>query len=72
MGYKQFVADLKAAKEAKIDDGVTEIRPGESEGSVSFNYTHQKLVSPLEIQVLDQSNTPHLVPSAIHPRTSTN
>ncbi|KAK7225254.1 hypothetical protein V2G26_013257 [Clonostachys chloroleuca] len=55
MGYKQFVADLKAAKEAKIDDGVTEIRPGESEGSVSFNYTHQKLVSPLEIQVLDQN-----------------
>uniref|UniRef100_A0A8H7TQA4 PARP catalytic domain-containing protein n=1 Tax=Bionectria ochroleuca TaxID=29856 RepID=A0A8H7TQA4_BIOOC len=55
MGYKQFVADLRAAKEADIDAGVTEIRPGESEGSVSFNYTHQKLVSPLEIHVLDQN-----------------
>ncbi|CAH0031767.1 unnamed protein product [Clonostachys rhizophaga] len=55
MGYRQFVADLRAAKEANINDGVREIRTGESEGSVSFNYTHQKLVSPLEIQVLDQN-----------------
>ncbi|CAG9982857.1 unnamed protein product [Clonostachys byssicola] len=55
MGYKQFVADLRAAKEANIDGGVTEIRPGESEGSVSFNYIHRKLVSPLGIQVLDQN-----------------
>jgi hypothetical protein len=72
MGYKQFVADLRAAKEADIDAGVTEIRPGESEGSVSFNYTHQKLVSPLEIHVLDQSNTSSLVLSTIHPRTHIN
>ncbi|CAH0054032.1 unnamed protein product [Clonostachys solani] len=55
MGYKQFVADLRAAQDADIDDGVTEIRPGESEGGVSFNYAHQKLTSPLEIQVLDQN-----------------
>ncbi|VUC29394.1 unnamed protein product [Clonostachys rosea] len=55
MGYKQFVADLRAAREANIDDGITDIQAGESEGGISFNYAHRKLASPLEIHVLDQN-----------------
>ena len=52
-GYKDFNRDVKAAQLSQIDH-VSNIRKGDSDGEISFLYSHAELPEPLEVLALAQ------------------
>lgn len=52
-GASRFKADLSALRKKSIDR-VDNIRNGDSDGEVTFRYTHEALESPVTIKVLAQ------------------
>jgi hypothetical protein len=53
MGYREFKADLAAAKGAKFDR-ISRLRGGDSDGEITFLYEHDEPLCQVEIQVFIQ------------------
>lgn len=53
MGLKEFNADLAAAKNLSFH-GVSDVQKGDTEGELTFTYSHDRLKQDISIQVLAQ------------------
>ncbi|KAK7210973.1 hypothetical protein V2G26_018151 [Clonostachys chloroleuca] len=53
MGYREFKADLAAAKDEKYDR-ISRLRGGDSDGEITFLYQHDEPLCQVEIQVFIQ------------------
>lgn len=65
-GHKDFIRDLKSAQLCRIER-VTDICRGDSDGEISFLYSHPGLPEPLQVLALAQGKTECPLGSILHP-----